>query len=223
MRVESVNIGQRARKVWQGQEVFSAIDKAPVHGWVQLGLLGFEGDEQADAEHGGADRAVFIMPVENYRRFHIDAPYGFLGENLTISGIDAEQVTIGSRLRVGSALLEVSQPHMPCWRLAEQVAALPHWKTAGEFVKSYCESGHVGFYCRVLKEGLVKKGDGVSLFAAPQDQRPTFETVTVRNLCLARVHPQHPKSRALLQAAVQTEALSQSWKEEIAEQLALNQ
>ncbi len=209
MQVESVNIGVVHDHLWRNGTSTGFI-KSPQKGMVEVLTDGLVGDEQADTEnHGGPDKAVFVIPVENYPRFQIDQQYGFLGENLSISGLDELQVCLGDRLKIGSVLLEVSQPRSPCWKLGEQGATLSSWKTAGEFLDAYAESGRVGFYCRVLEEGLLKKGDKITHL--PANNREQFGCLSIYDLFLAKHFHRTEQEWSLLKKAAQHPALSAAW------------
>ncbi|WP_051347320.1 MOSC domain-containing protein [Thiomicrorhabdus chilensis] len=216
MQLKAVNVGPAKKVAWR-DGVSSAIHKGHVHGLVQVGFLGLEGDEQADLiNHGGADKAVFVMPEENYARFRIQAPYGYLGENLTISGLDEKQVCLGERLLVGSVVLEVTQPRSPCWKLAEQVLETSDWSSAAEFLDAYSQSGHVGFYCRVLQEGLLKKGDEVKKKPFEPEDGITRPKLTIHDLFLAKHYHRSEADWALLKQAAAHPALSEAWRKAIA-------
>ena len=134
--------------------------KTACHGSIEVSKMGLLGDEQADRKnHGGADKAVFVMPMANYERFGIARPFGFLGENLTVSGPDETQVCLGDRLQIDDLLLEVMQPRSPCWKLGQQACSVEGLRSASDFLNVYSESGRVGFYCRVLQTGAVQMGD----------------------------------------------------------------
>lgn len=215
MQLESVNIGQVQKLAWR-DGTSSAIHKGSAHGWIHVGLHGLDGDEQADLiNHGGVDKAVFVMPEENYARFRIKAPYGYLGENLTVSGLDEERVCLGDRLQVGSVLLEVTQPRSPCWKLAEQVVEESDWASTAEFLDAYSQSGHVGFYCRVVEEGLLKKGDQVRSVAVEQRDGPSRPCLTIHDLFLAKQYHRTEEDWALLKQAVAHPALSEAWRKAI--------
>lgn len=210
MHLESVNIGKLRTHSWRdGTE--SGLHKAPVHGLIDVSSTGLKGDEQADVKnHGGEDKAVFVIPAENYEKFKIDQPFGFLGENLTISGLDEHSVCLGDRLQIGGVLLEVSQPRSPCWKLGEHAKTQPAWQTAGEFLKEYSESGCVGFYCRVLEEGLLHAGDQVKRFADTQSS--VHGCLSIHDLFLAKQFHKTEKDWLLLASTVDHPALSEAWK-----------
>jgi MOSC domain-containing protein YiiM len=124
MRVVSVNVGRPRTVTWRGRSVTTAIFKEPVPGRVPVRRLNLEGDGQADLSvHGGPDKAVYVYPAEHYadwRRelFDLELPPGMFGENLTIEGLREDDVHVGDRLRFGSAEGVVTQPRLPCYKLA---------------------------------------------------------------------------------------------------------
>lgn len=213
MQLESVNVGKIQTHSWR-DGTDSGLHKAPVHGLIEVNSTGLQGDEQADTKnHGGLDKAVFVMPAENYSKFKIAQPFGFLGENLTISGLDENLVCLGDRFRVGGVLLEVSQPRSPCWKLGEHAKTQPAWKTAGDFLKTYSESGYVGFYCRVIEEGLLQQGDQVERFADTLSS--VHGCMSIHDLFLAKQFHKTDKDWLMLASAVNHPALSEAWKTSI--------
>ena len=160
MVVESVNVGLPRRVPHEGRTVTTAIDKDPAPGRVVVRAANLEGDRQADLRvHGGPDKAVYLYPAEHYPHWReVLAPAelgpGWFGENLTTRGVLEEETWIGDVFRVGGALLQVSQPRVPCAKLAMK---------AGDpaFGRPFLKSGFSGFYLRVLEEGEVGAGDAV--------------------------------------------------------------
>lgn len=203
MKVTSINIGSIQHYPWRnGTE--SAILKQPVSGVIALNELGFEGDEQGDTKaHGGAEKAVMVIPEGNYARFEIKQPFGYLGENITLFGADESQIALGDQLQIGEALLEVTQPRSPCWKLN----ALSNDNT---LLSRYADSGHVGFYCRVLKMGEILAGQDV--FLIPCETQPR---ILIKALFLAQKNAKTAEDKALLQAALIHPALSLAWQKNI--------
>ena len=156
MKLVSVNIGQPREARWRGRTVRSAIWKAPVQGAVRAGRLGLDGDAQADpAYHGGHEMAVYLYPAEHYGYWLPilgELPWGAFGENLTVAGLLEHDVHIGDELRVGAALLEVTQPRTPCAKLAMRFQR-------PAMVREFTQSRRSGFYCAVREEGAVRAGD----------------------------------------------------------------
>ncbi len=163
-RVLVVSTGVVRPLPWHGRTVASGIGKSPVHGPVEVTRLGVTGDEQGDRKHhGGPDKALLLYPVEHYRAWarrigHLTPPA--FGENLTISGIVEDDAVLGSVYAVGTAVLQVTQPRRPCYKLAA------HHGIAGLAVLTQ-RSGRTGFYCRVLRPGRLEAGDGLDLLFRP--------------------------------------------------------
>lgn len=198
----SVNSGKIQRYDWRGQ-TDSAIAKQPCETTVEVGTQGIVGDEQADrVNHGGADKAVLIIPESNYSLHGVeDRPFGFLGENLTVSGFDETDIRVGDQIQIGSVCLEVSQPRSPCWKLGQI-------NGDQRFVKHYSLSGRVGFYGRVLKTGEISPGLGISV-------HKTGHGASIQALFLAKFRHQSPEDWQILAEAIQVPALSHSWRTEI--------
>jgi MOSC domain-containing protein YiiM len=148
----------------------SAIVKERVAGRRHVGLLGVDGDEQADlVSHGGADKALLAYGAENLARWEAVLgelpPGGGFGENLTIRDLDETRVCIGDRYRIGTALLECSQPRQPCWKLGRR------WRRA-DLPQHVIATGRTGWYLRVLEPGELGEGDAVELVARPHADWP---------------------------------------------------
>jgi MOSC domain-containing protein YiiM len=158
--IVSVQVGQVAPLGPDG--VASGFVKSPVTGPVAVGPLSLAGDTQADLRvHGGPDKAVCIYPAEHYASWRRDQPEhvamlvpGGFGENLTTVGLDENTICIGDVLRVGSALLQVTQPRQPCFKLALRFAD-PHLPRAMQ------RTGRSGWYARVLEDGLVENSSPI--------------------------------------------------------------
>jgi MOSC domain-containing protein YiiM len=142
----------------------SAIDKRSQGGALAITELGIAGDEQGDLRvHGGVEKAIHHYPREHYTAWRAElgehpllARPGAFGENFSTVGWTEHEVCLGDRIRVGTALLEVSQGRMPCWKLSDRFA-LP------DLALRVQESGRIGWYYRVLEEGVVKAGDSLQL------------------------------------------------------------
>ncbi|MBY0375464.1 MAG: MOSC domain-containing protein [Bryobacteraceae bacterium] len=157
-RILSVQAGRLRDLDYRGQKVRTGIFKEPVSGPVAVRRLGLEGDQQADLRvHGGPWKAVYAYPSEHYARWraeypHRDFPYGFFGENLTIEGLTEDQLETGDLIRAGSALLQVTTPREPCFKLGTKFGDM-------QFIRRFAESGRSGFYLAVLEEGILEAGD----------------------------------------------------------------
>jgi len=162
MKIVSVNVGLPREVEWKGRRVTTGIFKSPVEGRVRARFLNLDGDRQADLSvHGGRDKAVYAYPEEHYEHWcrelpGVDLPPGSFGENLTTRGLTETQVRIGDSFRIGSALLRVTQPRMPCSKLGMKFAR-------DDMVKRFLESERSGFYLAVVEEGEVAAGDTIEL------------------------------------------------------------
>lgn len=158
MKLLSVNVSLPKEVLYQGKIVRTGIFKEPVQGRVNLRSLNLDGDGQADLiGHGGPLKAVYVYSIENYhywkRKLGRDGfPYGQFGENFTVEEMEDDKVHVGDVFRVGSALVEVTQPRVPCFKLAMKMER-------PDFLKFFMPSERVGFYFRVLEVGEVGAGD----------------------------------------------------------------
>jgi MOSC domain-containing protein YiiM len=163
-QVISLNLGMATPIDVNGRKVMTGIFKSPVSARTSLSPTGFAGDQQADLRvHGGPQKAVYTYPSEHYEfwreKLHWpDLPYGAFGENLTTSGLLEDSVAIGDRFQVGSTILQVSQPRMPCFKLALRFGR-------SEMVKDFWVSGRPGIYFSVVQTGEIGPGDGISQVA----------------------------------------------------------
>jgi MOSC domain-containing protein YiiM len=151
MQVVSVNVGLPREIQWKNATVQTAIFKEPVQGQVSVGKLNLAGDRQADLKvHGGADKAVYAYPSEHYAYWQnelaVALSQGNFGENLTTQGLSEDALFIGDRLRIGSAVLRVTQPRMPCYKLGIRF-------DRDDMIKRFLASRRCGFYFSVEQEG----------------------------------------------------------------------
>jgi len=166
-RLVAVSTGRPREVEWQGEMVLTSIFKEPVAGRVRVRRLNIEGDEQSDLEvHGGADKAVYAYPAEHYAYWReqlpgVPLPWGVFGENLTVEGLLEGSVHIDDRFRMGSAEFVVTEPRMPCYKLALRFGR-------PDMVKRFMKSGRTGFYLAVLKEGETGAGDAIELIGHGQ-------------------------------------------------------
>ena len=165
MTLKSVNVSMPRDVDHDGKTVTTGIFKEPLEGRIKLKRLNLEGDGQADLwGHGGAFRSVYAYSFENYRYWadalgRDDLTIGQFGENFTVEGMLDDEVCIGDVFRIGGALVEVSQPRIPCYKLAIKIGI-------EGFQNRFLKSGRVGFYLRVLEEGEVAADDPIVLVRA---------------------------------------------------------
>ena len=159
MKLLSVNVSLPKQVPYQGKIITTGIFKEPVSDRVMVHALNIQGDGQADRKvHGGRDMAVYAYPFEHYEFWEETLgrsgfPFGQFGENLTVEGLTEETVRIGDVFRVGGALLQVTQPRIPCYKLALRMGE------GADFPKRFQDSGRLGFYLRVIEEGEIGAGD----------------------------------------------------------------
>ncbi len=202
-RLLSINVGLPRDIVWRDMTVHTGIWKEPVQGRCHVSRLNLDGDGQGDlAGHGGEHRAVFVYQIESYRYWREqlergDFVYGQFGENFTVEGLPDDGVCIGDRYGIGSALFEVTQPRVTCYRVGIRMnePRMPALLTS---------SGRPGFYFRVLKEGEVGAGDDIVKVEAGS------AGMSVAEINALLYSPQHPRDR--LERASQIAALSPGWR-----------
>ena len=164
--VLSVNVGGIREFDYRGGAATSAIWKAPVTGRIAARGVNLVGDDQADRQaHGGPDKAIYAFASEDSRwwgeRLGRAMEHGEFGENLSTEGIDVTNAIVGERWEVGSAVLEVSEPRVPCWRLAVRMGD-------EQFPRRFTEAGRPGTYLRIVVEGDVGAGDEVRIVERPE-------------------------------------------------------
>jgi ferredoxin-NADP reductase/MOSC domain-containing protein YiiM/ferredoxin len=203
-RLASVNVGMPREVSWQGRTVFTGIWKEAVHGPRLVRHLNIEGDGQGDrAGHGGEQRAVFVYQLDSYRYWREqlhrnDFVFGQFGENFTVDGLGDDEVCIGDRYRIGSALFEVTQPRVTCYRVGIRM-------NEPRMAALLTGHGRPGFYFRVLEEGVVEPGDNVVKVATGLGQM----SVAVINALLYLDHRPDPE---VLERALGIPALSPGWQ-----------
>jgi MOSC domain-containing protein YiiM len=210
MKLLSVNVSL-PKEIPHGRKTISTgIFKEPVAGRVMLRASNIDGDGQADLEnHGGIDRAAYAYSIENYYHWRQELgrnefAFGQFGENFTVEGMVENDVHIGDVFRIGDALVEVSQPRPPCFKLGIKMGM------AG-FPKLFLASGRVGFYLRVLEEGEVGAGDVFELAQSDPKQ------VSVREMSHLLFF--EPENLEGAKQALRVAALSPGWRDSFEERL----
>jgi MOSC domain-containing protein YiiM len=171
---------------------------------VRVRTLNLEGDRQADLKvHGGPDKAVYVYPSEHYefwRRELAQHPlkWGAFGENLTVEGLAEDAVSIGDHIGIGTAVFQVSQPRLPCFKLAAKLQR-------EDIIRQFLDSRRTGFYVRVLEEGSLQAGDRIVLL----ERDPHH--VTIREITDLYLTKKPERSR--IERALSVEALATSWRE----------
>jgi ferredoxin-NADP reductase/MOSC domain-containing protein YiiM len=199
----SVNVGMPKEVRWHGRTVFTGVFKDQVSGPRRVGRLNVEGDGQGDlAGHGGEQRAVFVYQIESYRHWErelgrSDFVHGQFGENLTVHGLGDDEVCIGDRYRIGTALFEVTQPRVTCYRVGIRM-------NDPRIPALLVSHRRPGFYFRVLEEGTIQAGDEIFKVASGP------EAMTVAEVDGLLYLPGHPRQHLL--RALRVPALSPGWQ-----------
>lgn len=210
MRIVSLNIGAARQVEYHGDTVGTGIYKEPVEEPVRVLGRTLAGDRQVDLRfHGGPDKAVYCYPWEHYAFWREqlgreDLSPGQFGENFTTEGLTEETVCIGDRFGVGTALFEVTQPRVPCFKLGIKMGD-------AKFIKRFLQSERSGFYLRVIEQGSVQTGDEIRIVARG-----------ATGLGVRAVHHLHffdTGNHAAIRKALEEPALSRSWREELGELL----
>jgi MOSC domain-containing protein YiiM len=165
-RILSLNVGPIREIEWRGETVTTAIWKYPVPGRLPLRGVNFAGDDQADRTvHGGVDKAVYAYAREDYdwweEQLGRELVPGNFGENLTTQGLDLNAARVGDRWEVGSVLLEVSEPRLPCVKLGLRMED-------PRFPKRFAAAVRPGAYLRILREGELGAGDEIRVVERPE-------------------------------------------------------
>jgi MOSC domain-containing protein YiiM len=204
MKLISVNVGRPRLFSLEGQTFSTGIFKKPVTGQVMLRRTNLDGDRQADLSvHGGPNKAVYAYPSEHYGFWKEKLPghdftWGALGENFTTEGLLETEVSVGDRYRIGSAVVKVTTPRLPCYKL---VAKFQPDDIIGDFITS----GFCGFYFSVVEEGEVGAGDEFLFLGG---ETPTVTVLEAYRLYLPASHDEK-----LLERATRVQSLPESWRE----------
>jgi len=202
-RVLSVNVGLPREIEWKGKTVRTAVWKEAVSDRRKVGRLNLDGDGQGDLQgHGGEHRAVFVYQIDSYHYWERqlgrkDFVFGQFGENLTVEGLSDDEVCIGDRYRIGSALFEVTQPRVTCYRVGIRM-------NEPRMAALLVEHHRPGFYFRVLETGEVAAGDEIVKVGNGPERMSVAEADALLYL------PGH--SRAQLERALRIPALSAGWR-----------
>jgi MOSC domain-containing protein YiiM len=198
-RVLSVNVGAVREFEYGGHPARSAIWKSPASGRIAVQGVNLAGDDQADRKaHGGVDKVVYSYAVEDTRwwqqQIGRSLEYAEFGENLTTEGIDVNDALVGERWQIGTAVLEVSEPRIPCWRLGVRM-------NDKMFPRQFAEALRPGSYLRLINEGSVGAGDGIRIVERPS------HGLTVRD-----VFRIYARDRDEAQRLLTVPRMSESWK-----------
>jgi MOSC domain-containing protein YiiM len=204
MKLISLNVAQPRLTVYNGNTINTGIFKEPVSGPVTLRALNLDGDQQADlAVHGGPNKAVYAYPSEHYDFWReelpgMNLPWGMFGENFTTEGLFESDLHVGDSLQIGSAIIMVRQPRVPCYKLAAKFKR-------NDILARFLRSGRSGFYFSVKREGVVATGDSFETLS----QEPLAITIAEMNHLFA----DDRYNRELLDKAIATPALPEDWRD----------
>jgi MOSC domain-containing protein YiiM len=210
MKVISLNVGRPRRIQYQASTISTGIFKDPVSGPVMLRALNLDGDRQADLSvHGGPYKAVYGYPAEHYDFWRqelpgMGLPWGMFGENFTTEGLFEDELHVGDRLQVGSAIVMVRQPRIPCYKLAAKFQR-------DDILERFLRSGRSGFYFSVEQEDTVASGDALSFLSRER------ESITIAEM--NRLFAADKYNRPLLEKAIASPALPESWRDYFAKRL----
>lgn len=204
MKLISLSVARPRLTVYKGTTINTGIFKEPVVGRVALRTLNLDGDQQADLSvHGGPLKAVYAYPAEHYEYWRrqlpdMDLPWSTFGENFTTEGLTEETVQVGDRFRIGSSIVMIRQPRVPCYKLAAKFQR-------DDILQRFLRSGHSGFYFSVEQEGGVEAGDSFQLISREDN------AITIAEMNLLFVKEKY--NRDLLQKAIATAGLPRDWRE----------
>jgi MOSC domain-containing protein YiiM len=204
MKLVSLNIGLPRLISWKGATFKTGIFKKPIAGRVVLRDSNLDGDRQADLSvHGGPNKAVYGYPSEHYPYWRgvlpgEELPWGAFGENFTTEGLLETSVSMGDRYRLGSAIIKLTTPRLPCFKLAAKFQR-------EDMIQRFLQSGFSGFYFSVAEEGEVGAGDEFHFLAA---EVPSLTIAEFNHLYLSPT-----PDLELLKRAVEVRSLPESWRE----------
>ncbi len=206
MKIISTNLGTTTTFLWNGKEEATGIFKYPFNEPIYLGTNDVKKDIVIDrVHHAGENKACYLFSSEEYTYWkplypHLDWNWGMFGENLTVEGLDESKIRIGDIYRLGEALVQVSQPREPCYKLGVRFGDK-------KIIKQFVKRAYPGTYVRILKEGFVKIGDDMLL---EQQSENTLSVQQFYNLVLNK-----DKEPALVQLALDNPSVPQYKKERL--------
>ena len=163
MKILSINTSPPKKINFKNKIVNTSIFKEPKNDELSVTKNGLEGDRQADLlAHGGIDKAIYAYSYKHYEywgnflRKDFSEEYGLVGENLTIDDFDEKNIFIGDEFRISKAILKVTQPRIPCYKISIKM-------NEKNFMKYFIEHNYLGIYMKVINDGKIKKGDEIEL------------------------------------------------------------
>ncbi len=187
MNISATNIGETQVIAWRGKEVKTGIFKYPTAQPIYLGTEDVKGDHVVDRRfHGGVNKACYLYSLDHYpywkERFpELEWDHGMFGENLTVAGLDETTIQIGAVYKLGGALVQVTQPREPCYKLGVRFGTQT-------ILKQFIATTFSGVYIRVLEPGTVSVGDTLTLQEAPE------ESVSISDVFSLHYHKTFHKS-----------------------------
>jgi MOSC domain-containing protein YiiM len=204
MQLVSLNVGlPRLLTTWQGDTFETGIFKDPIDGRIPLRTTNLDGDRQADLTvHGGPNKAVYGYPSEHYPAWNAELPHpvgawGAFGENFTTVGMGESTIFIGDRYRLGSTILRVTTPRLPCFKLAAKFKS-------DRIIEHFLHTERCGFYFAVDQEGAVAAGDEFKLLSR--------ENFTLSIADVNRIYTAKSPDPEILQKSLDLELLPLSWR-----------
>lgn len=198
MRVVSANIAKPRIIQWQGKDVQTGIYKLPTNQPIQLDFENVKGDEVSDRRvHGGIYKACYLYASDDYSYWqnlypNLDWDWGMFGENLSIEGLDESKICIGDIYKLGTSIVQVTQPREPCYKLGVKFGTT-------KIIKQFIEHGCSGTYVRIIEKGKVAKDDTMILIERPK------ELITTAQFLELLYKP--IKNQTLLEIAINNDAL----------------
>lgn len=206
MQIISTNIAKPTTILWRGKKVTTGIYKTPTKQPVFLGKEAVKDDEVSDRRyHGGLYKACYLFSADNYDYWkklypNLEWNWGMFGENLTVSGLDETKICIGDIYKIGSSLIQITQPREPCFKFGIKFGAQ-------KALKQFIEHNHSGTYVRVLEEGYVKTGDPLELI---EQAKNSLTTSQFFNLLFVK-----DKNQELLNLSINNTALPEKKREKL--------
>jgi MOSC domain-containing protein YiiM/ferredoxin-NADP reductase len=205
--VVSLNVGEPRLVTYRGMSFRTGILKTPIDAPLHLKRLNFTGDAQADlSAHGGIDKAVYCYPLEHYAFWRGEIgravlPMGQFGENVTTQGLLETELRIGDILRMGTAVLQVSEPRIPCYKL------VMHMNAGSDFSVRFLAANRTGFYCRVIEEGDIAPSDAITLVSRDPSSPTVNEVVAATQFA--------DREPARLRQVVRAKDISAKWRSRV--------
>ncbi len=206
MRIISTNIAEIREIDWRGKKVKTGIYKLPVNEPILLGKEDVKNDHVVDRKHhGGVDKACYLYSKDHYRFWKerypdLDWQWGMLGENLTVEGLDESKIYIGDIFGLGDAVVQVSQPRYPCYKLGVRFENQ-------KMVRDFLEAPYPGVYVRIIKEGSVKTGDKMVL---KEQAKNSMSVAEVYSPFTSQID-----NKELIEKAIEIPGLAAAWRRDL--------